>query len=212
MENLKTKIKNFNQSFQKESNEYYRLKILDDDLPELKKILDVNFANVFPVALEKFYCQFGGIKTDFYSPESFSINIPSLKTLMASLNQEGKYYKLVSIGIIDQIMFSWGNDRWEFDDEISVENRHFLNENYKCFGWYRYDSGLEAANYLYFDKKGKFGEILYNQYYFEELRDDILRPMLSESPATEDLEDMLSRIIDKLESGIDEREEIENDD
>ena len=208
MENLKTKIKNFNQSFQKESNEYYRLKILDDDLPESKKILDVNFANVFPVALEKFYCQFGGIKTDFYSPESFSINIPSLKTVLTSLNQESKYYKLASLGIIDQIMFSWGNDRWEFDEEISVENRDFLNENYLCFGWYRYDQGYESANYLYVDKSGKFGEIHYNQDSFDELWDDILNPMLSKSPATENLEDVLCRIINKLESGINEWEEI----
>ena len=207
MENLKTKIENFNEKYQEDFDEYC-LKIVDDDLEESKKLIAGYFANVLHPELEKFYAELGGIKTGADFADNFSVTLPTLKTLMLDLSKQGKYNKLVSMGIIDQIMFSWGNDRYEFDEEISVENRDFLNENYLCFGWYRYDQGYESANYLYVDKSGKFGEIHYNQDSFDELWDDILNPMLSKSPATENLEDVLCRIINKLESGINEWEEI----
>ena len=208
MENLKTKIENFNEKYQEDFDEYC-LKIVDDDLEESKKLIAGYFANVLHPELEKFYAELGGIKTGADFADNFSVTLPTLKTLMVDLSKEGKYNKLVSLGIIDQIMFSWGNDRYEFEEEISVENRDFLNENYLCFGWYRYDQGYESANYLYVDKSGKYGEIFYNQDDFGQLWRDFLKPMLTKSSATENLEDMLCRIIDKLESGINEWEEIE---
>ena len=207
MENLKIKIQNFNKVFRKDF-EHYCLKILDDDLEASKALMASRFANAFPQELKAFYEKLGGVKTDFDFAESFAVHIPTLKTLTTNLGKEGKYDTLVSMGLIDQIMFSWGNDRWEFEEEIAVEHRNFLNENYRCFGFYRYDHGLNAAYYLYFDKAGKFGEIHYDQDSFEELWADTLKPMLLKSPATENLEAMLCRILARLEIGIREREEI----
>jgi hypothetical protein len=105
--------------------------------------------------------------------------------------------------LIDCIKFSWGNDRPEFDD-VELSKIDYLNENYKCFGLYRYDGGFEEAYYLYFDRNQKFGLVRYHQDDFDELWSVHLRNMLNKSPASESLDGLLISIIDRLETGISE--------
>ena len=62
MENLKTKIENFNEKYQEDFDEYC-LKIVDDDLEESKKLIAGYFANILHPELEKFYAELHGIKT-----------------------------------------------------------------------------------------------------------------------------------------------------
>ena len=72
MENLKTKIENFNEKYQEDFDEYC-LEILDDDLEESKKLIAGYFANVLHPELEKFYAELGGIKTAADFAENFSV-------------------------------------------------------------------------------------------------------------------------------------------
>jgi hypothetical protein len=166
--------------------EYSALKLegraTDEQLVQLQK----NSSPAIPEGLKNFYKKWGGIVRHVHS-ETY-LNIPSVTTMLDILN--GKFSSkwpgptLKSLGLIDYIKYSWGNDRWEFesDEFFTTEQLHVLNEKYKCFGIYR--PNLERAYYLYFDQQGNFGEILYDQNLFEETKNH-LQSMLTKSPANQ---------------------------
>ncbi len=101
------------------------------------------------------------------------------------MKEVDKWEKIKGLGIVDMIKYSWGNDRYEFDEEMESSMKNYLNENYKCFGRYRTEYGVEAANYLYFDNEGKFESIFYHQDDFDELLEGDLNPMMKKSLANQ---------------------------
>jgi len=148
----------------------------------------INFR--LPEELSNFYTDFGAVKNRNWN-ENNCIDIYSVKYLMERLNDPDKCSGTHSLGIVDMIKLSWGNDRYELDDELSAPMRAFLNKNFICFGLYRTDDNLESANYLYFDTSGCFGSVFYHQDDFEELLANHLLPMLEASPAAQTLEELI---------------------
>ncbi|CAG7856421.1 hypothetical protein MCAMS1_00892 [biofilm metagenome] len=145
-----------------------------------------------PPSLLEFYRKDGGVMPGRVA-ESRTIKIPSASNLLAAMNEDDQWSRLNSLGLIDYIKYSWGNDLWEFDEEISTQNVNVLNQNYHSFGLYRTTDGLESAYYLYFDKSGNFGTVFYHQDAFDELMEDYLLNMPDKSPASESLSQLLTR-------------------
>jgi len=143
-----------------------------------------------PEELSTFYTGFGAIKNRNWN-ENNCLDIYSVKYLMEKLNDADKWSRTESLGIIDMIRLSWGNDRYELDEELSASMKNFLNNHCICFGLYRTDDNLESANYLYFDTYGRFGSVFYHQDDFEELLENHLLPMMEASPATQTLEELI---------------------
>lgn len=195
MELLKQRVEKFNAAIEEE---YYQLTFGEPASNELINEIQNFYSIPIPLELRTFY-GLGAIKND--ADENYSVWIQSATDLVKSINEENKWFRIHSSGIIDGIKFSWGNDRPEFD-EVDQKDIDILNENYKYVGLYRYDWGLEEAYYIYFDKNQKFGVIRYHQDGFEDLWEDHLNDMLNQSPANQSLEELLISIIDKLEKGI----------
>ena len=158
-----------------------------------------HFEMTAPADLIQFYREFGGITS--YNGEYLSIDIDTPERILRSLQAENQWFKLRSLGLIDYIKFTWGNDRPEFDF-VPQEEIDFINKNYRCIGMYRYTWGLEEAHYLYFDCQGKFGEVRYHQDSFDALWSEHLDNMLEKSQATESLEEIIVRIVEKLKGGM----------
>lgn len=200
MISIKERIQQFNNNIK---DEYYHLTCSGQASEKELKAIAPYFDFPIPLSLTWFYRETGSVTGD---SEEFVLNIEPVSYLLEKLQEKEKYYLCRSLGIIDYIRFSWGNDRPEFD-EIQKSKIDFLNNNYKSIGHYRYDWGLEEAYYLYVDKKGNFGEVRYHQDDFYNLWKENLNGMLKESPAKEELEGMLMRIINKLETGIKEKDD-----
>lgn len=106
------------------------------------------------------------------------------------------------MGLIDGIKHSWSNERPEFDDVMPKSEIDYINTNYNCIGLYRFDGILDEAFYIYFDKDHRFGLVRYHQDEFDELWDEHLTFMLTESQAKMTLKELLIQILDHLEEGI----------
>lgn len=143
-----------------------------------------------PEALKSFYTGFGAIKNRDWN-ENNCMDLYSVRYMMERLDDPDKSSGTKSLGIIDMIRLSWGNDRYELDDELSEPMKAFLNSHFICFGLYRTDDNLESANYLYFDTHGQFGSVFYHQDDFDDLLQNHLQPMMKESPASHTLEELL---------------------
>jgi SMI1 / KNR4 family (SUKH-1) len=166
-------------------------KATDDEIQALENMLGFSL----PDDLKVFYKSFGGLLNQG-NDESYCFEIQVITELMRHL-QSHEHSKLNSLGLVDMIKFSWGNDRPEFEDELSAEQIKFLNDNYKCFGWYRDDTVLESAWYLYFDTQGSFGQIFYDQDDFEELKAD-LEQLIAQNTATDTLENLISQALEQI--------------
>ncbi|KAA6432763.1 SMI1/KNR4 family protein [Dyadobacter flavalbus] len=153
-------------------------------------VLENRIGIKLPEVLKNLYTGFGSIKNRNWN-ENNCLDIYSVSYLMERLDDPDKWARTESLGIIDMIRLSWGNDRYELDEELSPAMKAYLNKHYICFGLYRTDDNLESANYLYFDMHGRFGSVFYHQDNFEDLLQNHLRPMLEESPATHTLEELL---------------------
>jgi hypothetical protein len=151
-----------------------------------------------PVFLQAYYQQIGGLRN---GAEDYHLSIPSVSTLHEELKAERNFDKRYSMGLIDAIKHSWGNDRPEFQ-HISQVEIDYINANYKCIGFYRYDGQLEEAFYIYFDAQHQFGLARYHQDEFDELWEEHLTPMLTKSQADKSLEQLLIQVLDCLEEGI----------
>jgi hypothetical protein len=147
------------------------------DLPKandenIKKLESLQSTDM-PSELESFYKTFGGL-VNKENDESYCFNLPTIEQLIAKIeSSDGN--KIKSLGLIDMVNNSWGNNRAEFNDgkHLTSEQVKFLNENYKCIGWYRDDTILESAYYIYYDKKGAFGEVFYDQDDFESFKKEL---------------------------------------
>jgi len=115
--------------------------------------------------------------------------IHDAETLLAKCapNPQQPWDHLRSIGLVDMILWSWGNDRFEFKPEsgdgLDAAEVATLNRNYSIAGWRPVEEG-EGFQYLYFDRDGRFDILHYHQDAFDELHAQSLQPMLLRSPAT----------------------------
>ncbi|MBH1962892.1 MAG: SMI1/KNR4 family protein [Comamonadaceae bacterium] len=178
---VKQDLEEFNQSIKEIDPEGFEYYILQFDAPSTAEQIRAlqGHSNIkIPEDLISFYLQYGGLEPSQKYSESY-LKIAGVSKVLKSLNSAGG---LASLGLIDGIKHSWGNDRWEFekDEFFSSEELQALNAKYKCFGLYRPD--LERAHYLYFDEQGKFGELHYDQDLFQNAETK-LRSMLLQSPA-----------------------------
>ncbi|KAA0992963.1 SMI1/KNR4 family protein [Dyadobacter aurulentus] len=150
-----------------------------------------------PEALKLLYTGFGALQCDSMN-ENNSIHVFSPASLLAKLEDEDDWSRTPSLGLIDMIKLSWGNDRYEFEEELNNKIREAVNTNYFCFGWYYTDDNQESAHYLYFDREEKFGYVFYHQDEFSELVSDFLKPMSAGSIATQTLEELLCESLQRI--------------
>jgi hypothetical protein len=149
-----------------------------------EEIIQLQQVHNFPLpdSLLAFYKTIGGLYNhDNY--EKYCMMIPPASKLIS----------LKIVGIIDAILESWGNDRYEFlpsENYFKEEEIIYLNENYKCFGHYHTEFGYESCGYLYFDKEGNYNELFYHQDNFDEVHETLLN-MTKASPASKTLEQVL---------------------
>ena len=155
----------------------YMLSTGDKSDPAHVAILESKIGTALPLELKDFYNSMGNIKSNGLN-ENNSIDIFSTGYLSEKLESSDTWDKIFSLGLLDMIKFSWGNDRYEID-ELTSKIKDYINSQYICFGWFRTGDNLESANYLYFDKKGKFGSAFYHQDDFESFFDEEIKPMLN---------------------------------
>lgn len=149
-----------------------------------------------PDALSGFYRRFGGLHNEG-NTESFCLQLPPPSELADGLEQDDAW-KIRSLGLIDMIQYSWGNLRSEFEPGcfFTLAAVQGLNQRYRCFGWYRTDTVLESAWYLYADEDGRFGALFYDQDGFDATRRELLA-MYQASPARQSLEEALCEAVER---------------
>jgi len=202
MKLLKARIKEFNEvithQLDEDFTDWFKIRNTEPASTEQLSKLSSFFETEMPTALQTFYQQTGGI---WNQSEDYHISIPSVFILLEELKTEQNFDKRYSMGLIDAIKHSWGNDRPEFN-HISQTKIDYINTNYKCIGLYRYDWQLEEAFYIYFDDNHQFGLVRYHQDEFDELWDEHLTPMLTKTQADKPFEQLLIEILDCLQEGI----------
>lgn len=151
---------------------------------------------IIPKDLKDFYQIIGGVKSDSLN-ENNCIDIFPVNYLLDKLDATESWSKIRSLGILDMILFSWGNDRYEIL-ELDNEMIEYLNSQYTSFGWFRTDDNLESATYLYFDKKGHFGSIPYHQDDFDDLLTCYLTPLMTQSLAIQTFEELIVESLDTV--------------
>jgi len=209
MEKIKQKIKEYNQTAYDLFNEdgeydYYKLSDLvlvpDEDIKNLEKLLGI----VIPSELKNFYKNIGRIKNEQES-EVHCLEIKEPKKLIADATKSfSRTYsdRELSFGLIDLIIEYWGFDRPEFQNYgeyvngLTEEETNYINDNYKCFGYWINDDIIEGAYYIFFDKNGNFGEIYYHQDEFDDTAIE-LRKLISEGiRETKSLKDIISNALE----------------
>ncbi|WP_028603020.1 SMI1/KNR4 family protein [Ottowia thiooxydans] len=193
---LKQELEEFNQSIEEIDPDFFNFHILRFDAPSTDEQLGLlqERCNIsIPEDLKDFYLQYGGLERNEKYSECY-LEIPGVSKVLKLLNSIGE---LASLGLIDGIKHSWGNDRWEFEEDefFSSAELQSLNDKYKFFGLYRPD--LERAHYLYFDQQGNFGELFYDQDLFDDAETE-LRSMLLKSPASLDFHSLLKNGLQAL--------------
>ncbi len=201
MKSVKERVRQFNLHIK---DKYYHLTFDKPASEVMISKIQGYYKTKIPISLRWFYREIGGITGN---SNEFVMNIENIPYLLKKLNEPNKWFKCDSLGFVDYLRFLWGNDRPEFES-FDPEKVAYLNENYRCFGHYRFSCGLTEANILYFDKAGKFGEVRYHEKEFENVWTEFLNDMLVASPASEDLEHMLIRILNKLETGAKNRDKL----
>ncbi len=203
--NLQMKVQQFNaftsDSFNTVIGNYsmqFGEAISKKDISQLEAICSTKL----PEDLAVFYNTLGGLAT-IKGRESKYLAVATISELIGQLQMSDGYEKLASIGLIHSILNSWGNDRYEFEqDEFFTQTQlEFLNSKYKVFGLYRLGDEFDAAGYLYFDDEDKFGSLYYHQDYFDDLKIELLA-MLEKSQATHSLETLLISVIQEIKESI----------
>lgn len=148
--------------------------------------------------LVQFYRRFGSLHNQD-NTESYCMELPLPGQLADGLEAASACRRIRSLGLVDMIAHSWGNDRPEFaaGGAFSQAELDELNGRYRCYGWYRADTVLESAWYLYADPDGRFGALLYDQDRFDRTARE-LRALLAASPARQSLEDALCEGVERM--------------
>lgn len=170
--------------------------------PEPIARLETLTGSRLPEPLRDLYRNIGGLR-NHNNNESYCIDLPGPAQLADGLEQTRPYWGIRSLGLIDMIVYSWCNDRYEFAEGEYFERAELdaLNTRYRCFGWYRTDTIGESAWYLYFDPLGRFGALFYDQDGFDHARTELLG-MLDASPARQTLEELLCEGIERMRAAM----------
>lgn len=170
---------------QKEIAEWYEVKIKEKETPERIQAFEQKCNCTIPEELKKLYLDHG----------AFSIKDSGMSGSIDLYSNKNSSYDMPNIGgLVEIIQMLWG-DRPEFEENFSTEEIKFLNENYFIFGHYSINDN--AFVHYYFDRKGKFGAILYDQDYFDEAYEDYFQPLLKKSLATMDFNELISSQVDE---------------
>lgn len=163
----------------------------ENDIEKLEK----TFLCVIPARLKEFYLAFGG----FSLGDEILLHTPSSLLEDHSRGSSGWGDSIRSMGLIDMILWSWGNDRPEFGegDHFSADQITALNQRYLCFGWWHDSWGIEAGHYLFADKEGGYGEIYYHQDVFFDTADELKR-MITCKSHTMTFDDLVVPALDKI--------------
>ncbi|QWP74621.1 hypothetical protein J5226_13030 [Lysobacter sp. K5869] len=150
-----------------------------------------------PAELEAFYRRFGGLH-NHHNTESHCLELPAPAALAEGLERADEWQRIRSLGLVDVIVHSWGNDRYEFEpgEAFAQAELDALNAGYRCFGWYRTDTVSESAWYVYADAQERFGALYYDQDGFGHVERS-LRAMLAASPARQSLEEVLCEGVER---------------
>lgn len=199
MERIKQKIDEYNNTVVElfgEDDEYYSIDSPNSATENEIKNLEQAIGLPIPKELNKFYTIFGRLKNKGNN-ESYCFEIPEPSKLI-QISLDKSCGEFASFGLIDMIIYSWGNDREEFQkyQYISAEQTKQINSKYKCFGWYRNDTILESAYYLYFDENENFGTLFYGQDTPNEAFQE-LKNILNTSIKNISLENILLEALDK---------------
>ncbi len=139
---------------------------------EVQELADF-FPGRFPQELQTFFLNIGGLRLaplEFYSARNlldFLSDPSDLAGTPASSMPK-------SLGLLDMIKLSWGNDRFEFDAAnglIQQTDVDSLNSRYACIGWFSAADcdECESNTYVFFNQAGDFGTVFYHQDAFDEL-------------------------------------------
>ena len=163
-----------------------------------------------PETLLNFYRTVGSIKGGDRL-KGLVLHSPDTLILKSSPNPTSPWDCVPSMGLVDIIRWSWGNDRFEFDpasgDGLTQAEVEHLNARYSAVGWYDVLEG-EGREYLIFDRSGAFATLFYHQDAFDELYADSLLPMLSgEMSVATSFDEALVTLLTKAEA--DEWEELD---
>ena len=140
----------------------------EKEIEQLKEAFEIPM----PADLVDFYATYGCIAPlESYYCEDHYLIIFSAQAMLKSINEsEGGRCK--SFGIVDMIVDHWGQDRYEFTDDLGEEETEMfknINSKFKCIGEYALDWGLEESYYIFFDENGKYGAVRYHQDEYNEL-------------------------------------------
>ena len=134
-----------------------------------------------PDSLLSFYRSVGSIRGGDRL-KGLTLHSPEVLLSKRVSNPQQPWDCVPSIGLVDMIRWSWGNDRFEFDpasgDGLTQVEVDALNAQYSVIGWYDVFEG-EGHEYLIFDRSGAFATLHYHQDAFDELYADSLRPMMA---------------------------------
>jgi hypothetical protein len=147
---------------------------------------------------------------DFYRRVGAFDGSPSLKGLVLhapqellakSLRNEARPYEhLRSLGFVDMILWSWGNDRFEFEpasgEALPQSEIDALNARYSIVGWRTIDE-TEGFEYLYFDEAGRFGLAYFHQDDFDSFDEDVVKPLLRGEGPSQTLDEALRALLER---------------
>jgi hypothetical protein len=161
---------------------------------EVQELADF-FPGHFPQELQTFFLNIGGLRLsplEFYSARNLLDFLRDPSDLVGTPASSSPK----SLGLLDMIKLSWGNDRFEFDavngliQQTEVDS---LNGRYTCIGWFSAAGcdECESNTYVFFNQAGDFGTVFYHQDDFDELWSGSLLPMLTTSPETKKLSEII---------------------
>ena len=123
-----------------------------------------------PESLLSFYRSIGSIRGGDRL-KGLKLHSPETLILKSTPNTESPWDCVASMGLVDMIRWSWGNDRFEFDpangDGLTQVEVDALNEQFSVIGWHDVFEG-EGREYLIFDRGGAFATLHYHQDAFDE--------------------------------------------
>jgi hypothetical protein len=206
MEEIKGKIKEYNQTVYDLFNEdgdydYYKLSdlvlVTDEDIINLENLIGITIRG----ELKDFYKKMGRLINEKNS-ESYCLQIKEPKRLITDTKANFTDVNKLSFGLIDILIAYWGFNRPEFQNYGEYENgltekeTNYINNNYKCFGHWIDDDIIEGAYFLFFDKKGNFGEIYYHQDNFDHTAVELKKLISNGITKSHSLEFILSNALE----------------
>lgn len=150
-----------------------------------------------PAELEAFYGRFGGLENRD-NAESYCLDLPGPGALADALEPPDAQQRTRSLGLVDRIVHSWGNDRFEFapGEACAQAELDALNAGYRCFGWYCTDTVSVRARYVYAHAEDRFGALYYDPDGFGSV-ERALRGVLVASTARQSLEEVLREGVER---------------